>query len=55
MNTEEMVEPIKSYNDTKQNSRTISVSYRCAKCGVVWTRLKDAKAHTKTCNKGETK
>jgi uncharacterized C2H2 Zn-finger protein len=49
---EEQIEQIKTYTDSQLSRRTISVAYRCNKCGVIWRKLKDIQGHVLTCNKG---
>jgi uncharacterized C2H2 Zn-finger protein len=49
------IERIKAYYDTRLHRRSIGMAFRCIKCGVIWTRLKDIQEHVKNCNKGESK
>ena len=49
MQKEERIEVVKTYSDSIRHRVTIGYAYRCVRCGVIWTRRKDAIAHQSTC------
>lgn len=45
------IQLVKTYTDSIRHNVTIGYAYRCIYCGVIWTKLKDAKQHALTCKK----